>query len=272
MTKTTVKEFKSLGEFKKFIDEMPVNSVFQNKASKNDLHSVTGSYSFTQTSSYEEAVGLFQNGWTEMAKKLDTGLKVKTAQLFNDKVRRSQYDVVGGNCSVPRYLQGIPTAMINQKTVVKKQKIVNIYKDISYSAMHGADTIMEESVKALEIVRRIEAGGARVNLFVVLGTEADGHSVIFAVKIKGADERLNISKLAFPLVHPSMLRRLYFRLIEVAPCVKEKGFEWGYGKPVKANPIREALKIDDQKIVYLETFISNVEAKVAQITGKKIAK
>src|SRR5699024_11437952 len=56
-----------------------------------------------------------------------------------------------------------------------------------------------------------------------------------------SNEKLNISKLAFPLVNPSMLRRLFFRFIEVYPNVTNS-FVCGYGRPADSDEIRKIFK------------------------------
>jgi len=44
---------------------------------------------------------------------------------------------------------------------------------------------------------------------------------------------MNISKLAFPLVHPSMLRRLMFKYLEVTDLITNRDFANGYGSPIE---------------------------------------
>ena len=62
--------------------------------------------------------------------------------------------------------------------------------------------------------------------------------------MKSANERLNISKLAFPLVHPSMFRRLYFRFIEVYPTIP-RSFTYGYGKVPVASDFKAVCGKDE---------------------------
>lgn len=63
------------------------------------------------------------------------------------------------------------------------------------------------------------------------------------VRIKSANEKLNISKLAFPLTHPSMLRRLFLRWIEVYPEITKK-FVSGYGRPATSYELRKVFPED----------------------------
>ena len=71
----------------------------------------------------------------------------------------------------------------------------------------------------------------------IVGTEAGGKRYCIKVRIKSANERLNINKLSFPLVHPSMLRRLFFRFVEVHPGVP-RSFVRGYGMPLQPEDYR----------------------------------
>ena len=151
--------------------------------------------------------------------------------------------VTGYQAIVPLYLQGVPNNMVTKKMTPVKQKVITMNKSIDYNGGVNADQIIEESIKAMQIVKKLEAQGYRCNLNIVLGTTAGYPSKQFVVKvrIKSANEKLNVSKLAFPLVHPSMLRRLFFRFIEVYPHVT-KSFVSGYGSPATSNEMRNIFK------------------------------
>ena len=51
------------------------------------------------------------------------------------------------------------------------------------------------------------------------------------VRIKNSSERLNLSKVSFPLVHPSFLRRICFKWIETNEHATTL-FNHGYGVPL----------------------------------------
>lgn len=228
-----VVEYNSLGEFYKYICDTPFNESF--RWAKHS--SVEGAESFTKTKSFEEAVDLFKNGWEDMASKLTQKLKVIQNEIVPNVKQKSVYDSAGFQCSVPRYLQGIPTSMINKKNVPVKQKVITVNKSIDYTGGVETDKMIEESIKALQIIKKLESQGLRVNLNIILGTFNE-IGIVIKVRIKNANERLNISKLAFPLVHPSMLRRLFFRFIEVYPTIP-KSFIKGYGKPSDNEQLRK---------------------------------
>lgn len=232
-TTSYIREFKSLDEFEKYITNTPLNSTFQ----WQKLASVDGSYKFTQTKDYEEATQLFKNGWNKMANELTKSLKVKQQQVENAQVQKVMFDIVGFQASVPRYLQGIPTSMVNKKMVPVKQRVITLNKDVSYNAGISTNDIVQASVQTLHLIKKIEAQGIRVNLNLIWGCKAGHTKELVKIRLKSANERLNISKLAFPLVHPSMLRRLLFRYLEVVPTIT-KDYTWGYGKPMDGSELK----------------------------------
>ena len=235
--KAYVREFSSLNDFETYITNTPLNDTFR----WSKLASVSGSEEFTGTHSYEQAVEMFKNGWQSKAEELTKKLKVIQNQVIDAQVQKVLFDVVGFQASVPRYLQGIPTNMVNKKLVPIKQKIVTINKDISYNCGVTTEQIVEASIQTLQLVKKIEAQGIRVNLNLIWGVKASGSNEIVKVRLKSANERVNISKLAFPLVHPSMLRRLCFRYLEVAPTITH-GYLYGYGSPLDGSQLKTYCK------------------------------
>lgn len=260
--KQAKREFKSIGEFENFINTTPLNDVCR----WHKLDSVSSDVKWTGTQSFEEAMKLLKTGWDDMAKKLETRLALEKQTIQQTTKQRMQYDVAGFQASVPRYLQGIPQSMVNTKRVPQKQKVITLVKNISYNSGISAEQIIENSVKALTIVKKIEAQGIRVNLDTIWIVRHNDEEVICRVRIKSAGERLNISKVAFPLVNPSMLRRLMFRFLEVVPEITMKSWTFGYGSPVMSkDATRTYLNADDY---LLNSFISDVDLEIANMKLK----
>lgn len=182
-------------------------------------------YDFTKTNSYEEAEDLLLHGWDFMSQKL-------TKEIQNKKCKQSYknktvYGVQGFQACVPRYLQGMPDSMLSNKRVVTKQKTIDIVKDFGYSGRTTTDVMEEESIKVLRLVDSLESKGYRVNLSLVFVSKYRGKYIGIMVKIKNASQRMNIKQMAFPLVHPSMFRRVLFGVIE--RLEETKDFGQGYG-------------------------------------------
>ena len=232
--KVYMEEYNSISEF-----VQTINSRQQNPEIKSNI-SEFGEYSFTGTHDYNEAENLLLHGWVEESEKLNEMLKLKT---LKEKSVKNTYDVAGFQCSVPRYLQGIPTNMINQKVVTKKQKVITITKNISYSAHVSKETIEQESIKVLQLVNNLEKQGYRVILNVTLISKSRRGNIIICnkVRIKNANERLNLSKVSFPMVHSSYLRRIMFKWMETFEYTT-KSFDNNYGVPVKCEDFNNIIK------------------------------
>lgn len=253
--KTEVIEYDSLHEFYEYLIHTPFNDAFC--WAKHS--SVDGDYYFTKTRDFSEAVELFKNGWSDMATKLVQRLKVIESKAEPTMKPKNTLSVAGYQAIVPLYLQGVPNNMVTKKMTPVKQKVITLNKSIDYNGGVSAEQIIEESIKAMQIVKKLEAQGYRCNLNIVLGTTAGYPSKQFVVKvrIKSANEKMNVSKLAFPLVHPSMLRRLFFRFIEVYPNVT-KSFTSGYGAPASTEEIKRIFKDEYVLPIFIKKDIDKI--------------
>lgn len=227
---TMVREFNSIGEFVEFITNTPLNKKYE-----PDSHETGKSAkNWTLTSTYDEALNLLLKGWTNASEKMTKALSIAPKPAMVTR-QRSVYSVAGHSASVPRYLQGVPTNMISSAPDRRKQPVVTINHSITYASIWKAEDILNEGIKALQVVQAIEASNRNVKLNIVCIARdgATGLKRGFKITIKQPGERLNISKMAFPLAHPSMIRRIFFRYMEVEPDMP-KQFP-AYGKPCSAD-------------------------------------
>lgn len=228
-------EYNSLAEFYEYIMNTPLNETFRWER----LSSSENDYRFTQTHTFDEATELLKTGWQDMSERLTQMLKVETGKMEKVMVSKNAVSVQGYHPIVPLYLNGIPTNMVSRKMQPMKQKVITLNKSITYSGATSTEQMIEQSIKAMAIVKKLENQNYRCNLNIILGTEVYGKGYVIKVRIKSANERLNINKLSFPLVHPSMLRRLFFRFIETYPGVP-RNFRIGYGMPTGPGNLRAA--------------------------------
>lgn len=250
--KTCIVDFTSIEEFYKYICNTPINESFRWER----LNSTEGTEKFTGTKSFEEATELLKNGSEYIAKKINQKLKTEKFDVDTKDVIKNIYDVQGFQCCVPLYLQGVPTNMIAKKNIKVKQKVITLTKNSAYSCFITTEKIIEESVKALQIAKKIESQGVRCNINICIGTSSrTGTDELIKIRIKNANEKMNISKTAFCMAHPSMLRRLVLRFIEVYPY-SDKGFVTGYGKPVKAEEIKKIEGFLDKNEYLIPEFIT----------------
>lgn len=190
---------------------------------------------FQGTRTMDEAIELLKYGWDYGTQKLLTELHVQN----NKKTLKLEYDVVGGQVSVPRMLQGLPTNMIRTVMAEKPAKIINVYKAAGYKADYSESSIIKYSAKALQIVEALENKGYRVNLYVVKLNKKENEELFTQVKIKSSNERMNIRKVAFCLANPAFQRRILWRLTEMCDWIHNRAWVDGYGIPVDGfNPTK----------------------------------
>lgn len=247
-----MEEFDSIHDFITEIHKRPLATKTHPGREQSSLEVDNSKKPWAGTKSYDEAQQLMETGWTTVAAKLTKRVPVQT-KSGNANKTRPVYSVVGGTCSVPRYLQGIPTSMIDRRQTPMKSKIIVVNKDMSFPAMVSADSIFEEGVKALQIIQGLEGKGYRVKLNMVWAIEDSNEIVALRVVVKRPDDRLSIQKMAFPLAHPAMLRRIGFKWLETCPFTT-KSYH-GYGRPA-TNELKLAL---DKKEIFLPREIPDVD-------------
>lgn len=258
--------FNSINDLMNFIKNTPYTPEGKTWNSSIDTSEMTAR--FTETSSFEEATDLLYHGWESGAKLLTTKLNARNCSPVAKN--KTVYDVAGFQCSVPRYLQGIPTNMIQNKRVAAKTKVANVVKSFSYASTVKAERIEEESVKFLEMVQNMEQSGTRCNVFVTIPlyiTSYKNSIVCIDVKIKDSTQRMNIKQMAFPLMHPSMLRRIIFNVIEKLEETRNvgsyHGFVIGEQKIVKEtmnNVYYIPAVVEEQNIKQIEKyFVKNIK-------------
>lgn len=262
-----ITEYNSLSEFVSDINSLPNNRFYQDEKSSQRKEREGGD--FYGTTDYQQATTLLTQGWDTAAKKMAAKVKMTNSISAVSRSSKPSYGVVGSQASVPRYLQGIPTNMVSRQTTYSKQKVVTITKGISYSARWSTSQILEECIKALQIIQSMENNGQRVRLNVMLASTDDSkdkYTHVCKVCIKQPDERLNISKMSFALAHPSMLRRFFFKWIEVDPFA-EHHLGYSYGYPSKPHIKEKAM---DENEYYIPEKIENMDALIAQFSkGEK---
>ena len=225
--RTKIVEFSSINELVKHNREGNVQSDFLSvRVSERENKD-----NWYETASYAEAEDLLLHGWDYMAKELKS--KIDVNMRLTGHTQRPAYSVAGYQACVPRYLQGLPDSMIYSKRVPKKEKVITINKSVSYSCKVKQKQIIEESAKVLNAVNALESEGIRVRLNIIFKVKSnrERYSYVIKVNVKQPSQRLNIKQIAFPLVHPSMLRRIFLRTMEVESWCNMKGFCPGYGRP-----------------------------------------
>lgn len=260
-----VAEFKSIHEFENFITKNPENKVFKDCSYLASKDKKYWTVDFTNTESFDEAVDLLHNGWTDKAKELTKKLKAVERDMAPIMKQQRCVSVAGYQPIVPLFLAGQPANMIGTRMQPVKQKVVTLVKSISYNGLVDTDEWTEQGLKALAVVKKLEANGLRVNVDIVRGgydSDTNSNGIVCRVRVKNANERLNVSKLAFTMCHPSMQRRLMFRFTEVYDKVSS-GYRSTYGMTFITSDWKKVL--DKKKEYLLPSFINGDIDKVRDV-------
>lgn len=233
---------------------------------RND-RSTSADYSFTGTNSFEEAIEKSMYGdeqLSEKIKKIIQTIDVSNDDLVNKIKMEYENSVVGFMPNVPNYLIGSPNSMINSKRKMIKNKIINIYVNQSVSWKVSKDDIINQSSKIVAAIDYLERQGYRCNLFSGALVQGGDSVVGPIVKIKNDRTPLNVNTMAFQLAHPSVLRRLSFKYMEIIP--RRDLTHSGYGtvlsdKEKISKIVKETINVD-KLIVFT---IGSEEGKVADV-------
>lgn len=230
-----IERFDSINELLTTINSRKENSVFCDTY----LHSQGNDFRFTGTYNYKEAVNLLVNGWDKHLGQVKNELRIGNVKGRTTSTR-VKTDFVGYAPCVPRAIQGLPDAMFNSQRVTKKAPTVSLVYCAEVCHKVKTDTIINTGIKLLKMVNILENMGIKVQLDLSFAVGAQERSInsnrqICGVKIcmKRYRDKLDIKKMIFPLVHPSMLRRIFFKYLETAPSITNDYFASGYGTPIQ---------------------------------------
>ena len=183
---------------------------------------------FTGVSTYEEAERLAKNGYdAPVAKMLGKLGAVKTTPKKRMVI---QNGIVGYAPNVPNYLQGLPDSMIDMKVKRFPMKVVRIKYLCSYNCLTTTEQATDAGMKIVEAVVRLEAEGYRVSvdtIFLVRSHKDDKEVAYMSVRVKDAEQPLDLKKVAYPLIHPSFHRALGFKWFSTSPKCPNLGYGLG---------------------------------------------
>lgn len=267
--KVIQKHFNSITELNKYLSESKTQPNF--KGCENSQREENENESFCKTRTYEDANNLLLHGDKKLAKEIEDAGVVKTRlKLKTQQTRRQLFSaVVGVAPNVPNALAGVPTSMISVKEIRCKTKVVNIFYNLSVCGVVGADEIIRQSSKFISACMLLEAQGTRLNIYA--GDVANENDVytIFSTRIKSASQPFDVLKMAYPLAHPSMLRRHYFRAMEVTKGVN-KSFVHGYGRVVSDTDLICELLDTKEKFNCILSFNHINDEMTAEDVAKEI--
>lgn len=234
MKKDVFTRFDSVLQFSNYLDNAKTQPDFKDRESSKD----ETWEDWYGTPNYNTARDLLLYGDAKSAARVNAAGLSKTIANLQGRAPRSQQftDIVGGAPCVPNYLVGRPDSMYNTRRPITTAPVVNIVYDCTAASIISTDEIARAAASVLGAVVILENSGARVNLWVAELAVKQKIYVGAVVRVKPADQKINLRKIAYTICHPSFLRRQIFRFVEVTPNVP-KSFVSNYGAVVNDNDI-----------------------------------
>lgn len=256
-------DFDSISQLLKALNSRPNNEIMRNEYSSH-----TKDKDFTGTESYDEAIDLLYSGYKDPIPEIKKVLREQKKLM--SKVYSSlphpvpKNHVAGFVPNVPNSLLGLPQSMITVEKENQKRKTLSIIYAFGGSAFQEQEYFIQTGTSLVSAINIIETAGIQTELkLCFIPTEHCGEIFFPTVKIKSFGERFNLQKICFPMIHPSMFRRIGFRYLETTPLMT-KDFTEGYGYVPSIDSIRE-LVTDKDTFVFNTGCIGDMDNPIEQI-------
>ena len=204
----------------------------------------TGSsrHEFTKTENFSEAIELALHGWPEGLKMIEQALDDIEALPAIEPL--PVFDVCGEAFNLDAVLQGQPENMFYyMPQESNKPRIIQLAFNFGYNWKITAAQVMARGAAIASAVNDIENAGMRVELYAYQSTTRGRYATTTVVKIKAAQEPLELERMVFAAAHPSMHRRLNFSMFEQykeTEFSKRFGSSYGASKEPANNLLTEA--------------------------------
>ena len=242
------------------------------------LNSNDTSKSFSGTASYQEAEDLLVHSWDKPLDRLKGGEKAFVKSNTVAQKRKSTTGVVGYMPNVPNAVMGLPNSMINTESIKQKVKAVTIVYSPCVSYQWSTNEIIDSGIAVMNIINLLERNGIRVQLTIEFMASHTGRAnpsnqlSVAWLDVKGWRDPLDLKKIAFPVVHSSMLRRIGFRWLETNPNITNPNYIGGYGTPIGDGVYTSAVRTlkDHQLLKDYEYYITAQLCKDMNFDPEKI--
>ena len=194
--------------------------------------------------------------------------------------KKQHNDIVGFQPNVPAYLTNNPLAMINMNQGKTSQRVLNILLNAGVSACVDRKDVEKAGSIYMNAIDILEKLGYRCNLYTADCTRNNVSGqcdrMYNITKLKTDKEPLNVKKMAFPMAHSGMLRRIGFRWIESCNCnnsnynSEDDITHFGYGQPIQDNEkiikdLKKLLKMDFIVLTYQNANKVTIEGALKQL-------
>lgn len=209
--------FDSMHEVSRYLQDTP--RVWKYKEST----STKASQSWDLSVGYAGAWKLANEGWIEGAERAQEALRAFRPQSPNPD---QKVDFFGHMPHVPRFCAGAPDSMFRHTTppTLGGGKVITLYVSVAIKCGINAQHAANYGIAIAQYINQLENDGMRVELYAVHASSGrypvGGWRLATTVKLKSADQPLDLATIVFAIGHPAMARRIGFAVMErsVAPA------------------------------------------------------
>ncbi len=203
----TTREFGSWGEFVAYAETH----------AKADKESYARSYMngdmwWHGTEFPEEAFKLARHGWSDIRPEVDALVEKIDAKVapMTKPAFESYFDVSGGTVDIGRFLDGEPECMVETRLIeiAKPGRVVSLLIDGFYSSSIKPKSIIARGVAIVALIEALEKMQHGTEVW--YETSFRGNPLTYLVKLKSAEDVLDVDMLMFAIAHPSAYRRINF--------------------------------------------------------------
>ena len=250
---TSIEFFDSVREFVRTLETAKPNKAFARRSLASGYE---GNADWYGTENFADAQQLMRSGYKDGCKdllKCKYGIKVS----FQGTTKTNKLHVAGFAACVPAAIQGMPKTMYYTQKQKRNAPVINLYYDMSANCDVCTETLILGGKNIYSLIRYLESKGIKVNLYSVLGTTKSGKNSFAAIRIKADAMPINPQLISYPLIHPSFLRRHFFRWIETSKLTAHHSGRYGSAsRSVNSNMIG---LLTDAKLLNKESFYIDYE-------------
>lgn len=187
--------------------------------------------SWCRNTSLDEAIQLAKFGWKEGADMMSRELELARKSTQFERLPDYEYDVAGYIPNVPLYVSGSPTHMMSPiGSETSSKPTIEIMVNLSASCGINAERMAYKGAGILSLVDKLEDSGLSCHVTCTEYVNKGSSFMYWEFPIKKAGIPMDIDRCAFAIIHPALLRRIMFRMMELDNDAYDI-FHYGYGRP-----------------------------------------
>lgn len=222
---------------------------------------------------HEEIMKIFRNGDTSFTEKFNSVLLRNRKILTQGEIKRTKIVSAqqGYMPNVAAVLANSPKCFYKPQVRNIKSPIINIYYDIICPARITTEDREKALSKLFLKICELEMSGYRVKINLIQAHASGNCLEGYCFPLKMEYEKLNITRIAYPMINTFFLRKLGFAWYRSFCQEKRNGVELrGYGYPIYCvsetlrNALIRTLKKKKEKAVYV-CMDTNLDSLVEEI-------